>query len=445
MTSQTDSAETRQRAHLERLEAAYASILATQGFDAVLIYSGHAGVHFADDQETSFKGYGHFVHWTGASHHQHDWLLIQPGSKPRWYYYAPADFWHLATLAPTGVLAEMLTLEPLRDTGWPPPRQISARRLAVIGNLDASSMPLGAELNPPALLAALDELRMRKDDYERHCLFVANQWALAGHEAARAAFADGAGELDIQLAYLAATRQRESQVPYQNIIGINHHAGTLHYQHYDVEAPDVPRSLLVDAGHAHAGYAADITRTWASAHADPLFERLVQGVKDYQRRLIARLAPGLDFVDLHRDMHRHLAELLVETRLISISAEAAVECGLTRAFCPHGLGHSLGIQVHDVGGRQRDNRGTPLPPPAADPALRLTRVLDAGMVVTIEPGLYVIPMLLAPFRHGAQRDAVDWSVVDRLQDHGGIRIEDNVIVTTDGHDNLTQDKLIAEG
>ncbi|MDH4573183.1 Xaa-Pro dipeptidase [Salinicola acroporae] len=445
MSSQTASAETRQRAHLERLEAAYANILATQGFDAVLIYSGHAGVHFADDQETSFRSYGHFVHWTGASHHQHDWLLIQPGSKPRWYYYAPADFWHLSTPAPTGVLAQMMTLEPLRDTGWPPPRQISARRLAVIGNLDASAMPLGAELNPPALLAALDDLRMRKDDHERHCLFVANQWALAGHEAARAAFADGAGELDVQLAYLAATRQRESQLPYQNIIGINHHAGTLHYQHYDLEAPDVPRSLLVDAGHAHAGYAADITRTWASAHADPLFERLVEGVIDYQQRLIARLSPGLAFVDLHREMHRHLAELLVETRLVTVSAEAAIACGLTRAFCPHGLGHSLGIQVHDVAGRQSDDRGTSLPPPAEDPALRLTRTLDTGMVVTIEPGLYVIPMLLEPFRHGAQRDAVDWSAIDRLQDHGGIRIEDNVIITADGHDNLTQGKPVVEG
>ncbi|WP_110691793.1 Xaa-Pro dipeptidase [Salinicola halophyticus] len=438
MTSDNNTVEALQRAHLERLQAAYATILAEQGFDAVLIYSGHAGTFFADDQQASFRGYGHFVHWTGASHHQHDWLLVQPGRAPRWYYYAPADFWHLPTPAPAGVLAEVLALQPLRDTGWPPPQEVSARRLAVIGDLDASSMPLGAELNPPALIAALDELRMRKDDYERHCLFVANQWALAGHEAARDAFAMGAGELDIQLAYLAATRQRESQVPYQNIIGINHHAGTLHYQHYASAAPATPKSLLVDAGHAHAGYAADITRTWASIHADPLFERLVQGVADYQHRLIAQLAPGLNFVELHLDMHQYLAELLVDTGLTSMTPAAAVESGLTRAFCPHGLGHSLGIQVHDVGGRQRDSQGTPLPPPEADPALRLTRTLDEGMVVTIEPGLYVIPMLLEPFRQGSQRHAIDWAAIDRLEDHGGIRIEDNVIITGQGQDNLTQ-------
>jgi len=439
MTSDINTVDALQRAHLERLQDAYATILAEQGFDAVLIYSGHAKVHFADDQEASFRGYGHFVHWTGASHHPHDWLLIQPERAPHWYYYAPADFWHLPTPAPAGVLAEVMALEPLRNSGWPALALAGGgRRLAVIGELKAADCPPGTQLNPPALIAALDELRMRKDDYERHCLFVANQWALTGHEAARGAFAMGAGELDIQLAYLTATRQRESQVPYQNIIGINHHAGTLHYQHYASVAPETPKSLLVDAGHAHAGYAADITRTWASIHADPLFERLIQGVTDYQQCLIARLAPGLDFVDLHREMHRYLAELLADTGLTSMTPEAAVESGLTRAFCPHGLGHSLGIQVHDVAGRQRDDKGTPLLPPDSDPSLRLTRTLDEGMVVTIEPGLYVIPMLLESFRQGSQRHAMDWTAIDRLQDHGGIRIEDNVIITAQGHDNLTQ-------
>ncbi|WP_110647701.1 Xaa-Pro dipeptidase [Salinicola peritrichatus] len=440
-----DMLDTLQRAHLGRLQTAYAEILAALGFDAVLIHSGHARAHFGDDQEASFAAYGHFVHWTGASYNQHDWLWIEPGKPPHWYYYAPADFWYLPTPAPTGTLAEVMTLTPLREPALPPEASTANARFAVLGDIAPDALPAGAEANPPALVSALDELRMRKDDYERHCLFEANQWALAGHAAACEAFAAGASELDAQLAYLAASRQRELQVPYQNIVGINAHAGTLHYQHYDITAPTAPRSLLVDAGHRHAGYCADITRTWAAKQADPLFERLIKGVTHYQQRLIARLAPGLDFVELHREMHVHLAELLGETGLISCSAEAAIESGLTRAFCPHGLGHSLGIQVHDVGGRQGDAQGTPLPPPAADPALRLTRRLDVGMVVTIEPGLYIIPMLLESLRHGAMRDAVDWSAVDRLEDHGGIRIEDNVIITANGHDNLTQGRPIADG
>ncbi len=135
-------------------------------------------------------------------------------------------------------------------------------------------------------------------------------------------------------------------------------------------------------------------------------------------------------------MHRLLGELLVESELVSGSAEAAVEGGITRAFCPHGLGHSLGVQVHDVAGRTTRD-GTPLPPPIQHPALRLTRELEAGMVVTIEPGLYIIPMLLEPLEADPTGRHVNCALVERLAPHGGIRLEDNVAVTTDTARNLT--------
>ncbi|WP_353978804.1 Xaa-Pro dipeptidase [Salinicola endophyticus] len=425
------------RAHLDRLQQAYAELLEHTGFDAVLLYSGHARPQHGDDQESSFSAFGHFVHWTGAPHHQHEWLWIAPDTTPRWFYYAPTDFWHLPTPPPQGVRAVCLDPTPLSQPTTAAALIGAHPRVAVLGDVPADAVPATATLNPPSLLHALDELRLYKDDYESDCLRLANRQALAGHAAAREAFAAGASELDIQLAYLAATRQRESELAYQNIVGINAHAGTLHYQHYATHAPDTLRSLLVDAGHRHAGYCSDITRTWAALDADPLFAPLIEGVTAFQQRLIAELAPGVDFVDLHQRMHHYLGALLADTGVVRGSAEAAVASGLTRAFCPHGLGHSLGVQVHDVGGRQRDASGTPLPPPTADPALRLTRTLAPGMVVTIEPGLYIIPFLLAPFREGRERQAVDWDLVDRLTDHGGIRIEDNVLITAEGHANLT--------
>ena len=89
-----------------------------------------------------------------------------------------------------------------------------------------------ATLQPEALVRELDELRMTKSAYEIACLREANRLAVAGHQAANAAFIGAAAELDVQLAYLAASRQRESEVTYQNIIGLNEHAGVLHYQHY---------------------------------------------------------------------------------------------------------------------------------------------------------------------------------------------------------------------
>ena len=420
-----------QRAHLEALDDAYARALATHGFDGVLIYSGHPACHFGDDQHASFSAYGHFLHWTGQSELADSWLLILPGHSPTLYLHAPTDFWHLPARLPGEPWIEHFRVVP-REERRPPP--LPEGRFAVLGDVDpATASALGAELNPATLMTALDERRVRKSAYEVECLREANRRALSGHRAARECFMAGGAEFDIQVAYLGATRQRESALPYPNIVGVNAHGGVLHYQHYALRASRHRRSLLLDGGHRHRGYCADITRTWAGADADPQFTPLIAGVTALQRRLIDNLVPGVNFVALQRRMHEGLAALLVEHGLVTASTEAALSTGITRAFCPHGLGHLLGVQVHDVAGRVAPD-GTPLPPPSEHPALRLTRELEPGMVVTMEPGLYIIPMLLEAHRG---RPEINWDRVERLADHGGIRIEDNVLVTDRGPDNLT--------
>lgn len=423
-----------QARHLTSLQSAYDERLSRLGFDGVLLYSGHPRCHFGDDQQASFAAYGHFMHWTGQADLAQSWLLIRPGQRPGLKVHAPDDFWHLPARLPDESWVDAFDIEMSRDDA--PPR-LPAGRFAVLGDVSAALCEaLGAERNPAALVAALDEGRVRKSDYEIACLGEANRQAMSGHRAAREVFLAGGAELDIQLAYLGASRQRETALPYASIVGLNAHGGVLHYQHYDSDAPVRRRSLLLDGGHRQRGYCADITRTWAGPDADPAFAPLIEGVSALQRRLIDALAPGVDYVALHQRMHRALGELLAGQGLVHCSPEAAVAQGITRAFCPHGLGHSLGLQVHDVAGRV-DAAGRPLPPPAADPALRLTRELETGMVITMEPGLYVIPVLLAPLKEGAAGRDIDWSLVERLADHGGIRIEDNLVITASGHDNLT--------
>ena len=103
-------------------------------------------------------------------------------------------------------------------------------------------------------------------------------------------------------------------------------------------------------------------------------------------------------------------------------------------------GH-LGLQVHDVGGQQATREGEHRPPPKEHPYLRTTRDLQVGQVVTVEPGLYFIPQLLQPHRSGDTADAFDWSLVDALVECGGIRIEDDVHVTSTGAENLTRPVL----
>ncbi|MDZ7852883.1 MAG: Xaa-Pro dipeptidase [Halomonas sp.] len=430
----SSSIATLQRDHLAALQQTYNEILTRLGLDGVLLYSGHPRRHFADDQEASFAAFGHFMHWIGQADLARSWLLICPGQRPRLKVHAPDDFWHLPARLPDEPWVATFEIEMSRDDA---PPALPTGRFAVLGDVSAAlADSLGAACNPTDLLGALDEGRVRKSDYEIACLRDANQQAMAGHRAARRAFLEGGAELDVQFAYLSASRQRETALPYASIVGLNAHAGVLHYQHYDNVAPARRRSLLLDAGHRQRGYCADITRTWAGPDADPAFAPLIEGVTALQQRLIDALAPGVDYVDLHQRMHQALGALLADQGLVHCTPEAAVDQGITRAFCPHGLGHSLGLQVHDVAGRV-DGAGRPLPPPDRDPALRLTRKLEAGMVVTMEPGLYVIFMLLAPLKEGAAGGDIDWRLVEGLADHGGIRIEDNLVITPSGHDTLT--------
>ncbi|MEM9236032.1 MAG: M24 family metallopeptidase [Verrucomicrobiota bacterium] len=104
---------------------------------------------------------------------------------------------------------------------------------------------------------------------------------------------------------------------------------------------------------------------------------------------------------------------------------------------PHGLGHLIGLQTHDVAGQQ-DRQGTTFPPPDAYPALRTTRTIEAGQTFTIEPGLYFIPMLLEPVLQGPARGRYDAATITALAPCGGIRIEDNVLVEPEGVSNLTR-------
>ncbi|RAR60319.1 Xaa-Pro dipeptidase [Onishia taeanensis] len=429
-----ETLEHKQLAHLETLQTAYDRLLTAQGFDGVLLYSGHPQRHFADDQHASFATYGHFMHWVPLQGLDHSWLLVRPGQTPSLQLHAPTDFWHLGTELPEEAWVEAFAVERVAT---PTPPRLPAGRFAVLGDVDSeTARTLGAELNPPALTQALDEGRVRKSAYEIDCLREANRRAGLGHRAARDAFFDGGAELDIQLAYLGASRQRESDLPYQSIVGVNQHAAVLHYQHYELAAATDHHSLLIDAGHRHRGYSADITRTWAGGDASDAFAGLIEGVTTIQQDLIRAMGPGVDYPTLHAQMHQGLGALLGDLGMIKCSATAAVEQGITRAFCPHGLGHLLGLQVHDVAGRQASD-GTALPPPAEHPALRLTRTLEAGMVVTMEPGCYVIPMLLDPLRETPAGSDIDWAAVEALAPHGGVRIEDNVLVTDQGAENLT--------
>jgi Xaa-Pro dipeptidase len=290
---------------------------------------------------------------------------------------------------------------------------------------------------PAALLLALDALRTTKSEYERTCLAVANARAWRGHAAVLRAFADAPdseapSELDLHLLYLKETAQDDPETPYKNIVALGAHAATLHHVSYSRRGSPA-QSLLLDAGASFCGYDSDITRTAVRGRgaAADVFRAIVAGVDHLQQELVRRVAVGVPYQQLHNRSHELLAQLLVDAGVAHGSPAALVESGASRKFLPHGLGHSLGIQTHDVGCRN-------VLPEARNPFLRNTTVIAADQVFTIEPGCYFIAPLLEELRREPIAACIDWPLVEALAPFGGVRIEDDIRVTPGGPENLTR-------
>ena len=248
------------------------------------------------------------------------------------------------------------------------------------------------------------------------------------HQAAREAFLAGKSEFETHLAYLAAVQQDQQEMPYRNIIGFGAHSAILHYQLLDYAAQNMSQaeSFLIDAGAHCNGYAADITR--CHSRDSELYSALIDAMTKAQQSLCTKAQPGVVFTDLHQQMHRLVLDILQQFDLVSGSRDELEASQISRAFFPHGLGHLLGLQVHDIGGWQTDELGTELAPPKEHPFLRFTRPLLENMVITVEPGLYVIDSLLQQWRDKGAGHLLCNTTIDQLRPLGGVRIEDNLVV-----------------
>lgn len=431
--------------HLATLQRRAESALARTGHDALVIAAGIEKYAFLDDRPYVFQPNPHFKHWLPLTHHPHSWLAVRPGRRPRVVYYQPHDYWHVPPEAPSGEWVEAVELVVIREPGDAAQALADCvtPRTAVIGEADAA-LPGLVPNNPEPLLNLLHWVRGVKTSYELEQMRAAQRRAVPGHLAARAAFLQGESEAGIHRAYLLATGHTDRDLPYANIIGLNEHGAVLHYQYQDANAPAQARSLLIDAGAEVNGYASDITRTWVAPGHDE-FAALIAAMEREQLALVDEVREGVDYRNIHLSAHRRVARVLREAGIVRMSEEAMVAEGVTKPFFPHGIGHLLGLQVHDVGGFMASEQGGVVDKPEGHRYLRLTRPLQAGMVVTIEPGLYFIPMLLDELRATAHAAQVDWAAVERLSRYGGIRIEDDVVCRAAGEapENLTRDAFSA--
>jgi Xaa-Pro dipeptidase len=429
------------REHLRELARRADRALDATGHDSLIVYSGTPGLQFLDDASYPFKVNPQFKAWLPLTDNPDCFVVHSPGRRPTLVFHQPQDYWYKPASTPTDFWVEHFELRVVHSLEAA--REHLPRALAnavVIGELPAQLAAWGfGHVNPRAFLDQLDFERARKTAYELECMRRASAIAVRGHRAAAHAFHAGQSEYQAHMAYLQACGQREEEMPYNNIVAFNQNGAVLHYQHLEREAPPAGqrRSFLIDAGAQYHGYACDITRTHAARDGD--FKAFVDAVDRVQQSLCSQVRPGLDYREFHLLAHQYLAGVLREAGVIRVDPAAAVQSGLSAVFFPHGLGHLLGLQVHDVGGFMRDATGATIEKPAGHPYLRLTRPLEPGFTITVEPGLYFIELLLAQARANQHARHVDWARVEEFRPYGGVRIEDDVAVTASGHENLTRD------
>lgn len=425
--------------HVEQMQKRTKQALAREGIDGLVIHSGQSKRMFLDDNHYPFHVNPQFKAWVPIIDNPNCWIIVNGEDKPKLIFYRPKDFWHKVPPEPAEFWSQyydvvLLTQADAVEKHLP----YDKSRYAYVGEYLEVARALGFELvNPDRVLHYLHYQRAYKTEYEQTCMRMANQSAVAGHRAAEQAFLSGKSEFDINLAYLKAIRLGDNQVPYTNIVALNQNASILHYMVTETEAPPISRSFLIDAGAQFHGYAADITRTYSAQKNR--FTELIHAVDAVTLHLVDRLKPGIAYTDIQFAAHECIAELLNRFEIVNLTLEDIVEQQISKTFFPHGIGHFLGLQVHDVAGLVANDRGTPNPAPDSHPFLRTTRTIEANQVFTIEPGLYFIDSLLEDLRTSPQSKFINWNVVDEFRPFGGIRIEDNVIVHQDRNENMTRD------
>jgi Xaa-Pro aminopeptidase len=239
-------------------------------------------------------------------------------------------------------------------------------------------------------------------------------------------------QVEIEAEFFRAGAERTA---YGSIVGSGPNGAVLHVSPSKraLQSGDI---VLVDAGAEFGSYASDVTRTFPVDAAFSGIQRdLYQLVLGVQEAAIAAAGPGVEYRDLHMGAALGIATGLRDLGILRGDPQDLVDRDAHALFFVHGLGHMLGLATHDAGGclvgrNPSDRFGLKW--------LRADLPLQPGYVVTVEPGVYFIDAVLSdPARREKYADAVDWARVDSLRGFGGIRIEDDVLVTETGSEVLS--------
>jgi Xaa-Pro aminopeptidase len=287
-----------------------------------------------------------------------------------------------------------------------------------------------------ALREQFTHARRPKDDVELERIRAAVRATEAGYRTLREAIRPGATEREIQVELEAGFfRAGADRTCYGTIVGTGPNAAVFHFRP-GARAAREGEVVLIDAGAECRRYGCDVTRTYAASGSFTGIQKdLFEIVLRAEERAVAACAPGVETVDVHFGSCRDLVEGLIQLDILRGTIDSIIEREAHLLFYPHGIGHLVGLGVRDAGG------ALPGRPKRTEPALKNQRTdfpLEPGYVMTIEPGIYFVPALLNDEgRRKRFADCVNWEKATSLIGLGGIRLEDNVLITKSGRENLT--------
>lgn len=420
--------------------------------DPVILWSGRSLARNYPHNTYPYRASSHFLYFAGLPIENAAILLVNGNLTLFWDEDPPESaLWHGQTPSRSEIAAciQANADYPLQDLG----SNRYLNQAATIPIQDPytrqqQAQVLGREILDPrqtqgqdhTLITVISDLRRIHDPGALVELQTAAAVTIAAHQAGMRS--GGISEHHVRAQMEAVIMAAGMTCAYPSIVTT--HGEVLHNQsyHHSLEPGDL---VLADVGSETAlGWASDVTRTWPVSGSFSASQRDIYDiVLAAHDACIEKAAPGVEYIDLHLLASRILTEGLVSLKILNGDPEGLVDQDVHALFFPHGVGHLLGLDVHDMEdlgdiagyalGRQRSSR-------FGLGYLRLNRPLEPGMVVTIEPGFYQVPAILTdPIRRETYQHVVDWDRLSQFQDVRGIRIEDDIWITDTGSQVLTQD------
>ncbi|KAJ5767395.1 uncharacterized protein N7511_005011 [Penicillium nucicola] len=304
-------------------------------------------------------------------------------------------------------------------------------------------LPADAPLDLEKLMPAMDAARGIKDEYEIRMIRQANKVSGLAHREILKRIQTFTNESEIEGSFLdTCVSHGARNQAYQIIAASGPNAAVLHYDRNNETLHKKPLVCL-DAGAEWNCYASDVTRTfplsgeWPSDYARDIYNL----VERMQEECIRGMRKGVRYLSLHTLAHDIAIEGLQALGVLKTGSISEIrQSGASKVFLPHGLGHHVGLEVHDVSEKSIMAFGSSQAPWATtclSPCTASAPVLEEGMVITVEPGLYFSPLALADARKQPFARFIDFDVADQYVHIGGVRIEDDILVTATGYENLT--------